>query len=360
MILFRYAAGRVLGAFLVALVGVVGIFLAVDFVDNAAGFTGPGWVADVLKLYGYKSAGVIYMVAPAALILGAGVAASTFRQTREYTAMRAVGLGPWRLALPAIVVALLAGCALVVLNDVVGVHAAERAEEINALRFGRGGDVRRFRAAHEPKRWFRGKDGRRIYHLRGNLEGGGFEHVTVYELGPGFTLARRIDAARMRPDGDAWVLEDVEDRAFGADGTMTLERASLRTYRFDEPADAFAVIPGRPEQMRWRTLLAQIALRRRLGLPVADFELERYGRLAYPLAGVPGVMLALALALRRDRKGHVAAALLESVGVSLLFWGMQGLTEALGLSGRVPTPLAAWAPNVVFLLVGLVAVRRTR
>ena len=174
------------------------------------------------------------------------------------------------------------------------------------------------------------------------------------------TLARRIDAARMRPEGGAWVLEQVEDRAFGADGAMTLDRAAARTFRFDEPPDAFSVVPGRPEQMRWRTLLKQIALRRRLGLPVATFELERYGRLAYPLAGVPGVMLALALALRRERKGHVAAALVESVGVSLLFWGMQGLTEALGLSGRVPTQIAAWAPNAVFLLLGVVAVHRTR
>jgi lipopolysaccharide export system permease protein len=360
VILFRYGVRRMLGAFLVALVGVVGIFLAVDFVDNAAGFTGPGWLPDVLRLYAYKAAGVVYLIAPAALILGAGIAASTFRQTREYTAMRSVGLGPWRLAVPVLVVALVAGSALVVLNDAVGVHAAERAEEINALRFGRGGDVRKFRAAREPKRWFRGKDGRRIYHLRGHLEGGGFERVTVYELGPGFTLARRIDAARMRPQGNAWVLEEVEDRAFTAAGAMTLERAASRTYRFEEQAEAFSVVPGRPEQMRWRTLLTQISLRRRLGLPVEAFQLERYGRLAYPLAGVPGALLALALALRRERKGHISAALLESVGVSLLFWGTQGVTEALGLSGRVPAWIAGWAPNVLFLLLGVIAVRRTR
>lgn len=360
MILFRYGARRMLGAFLVALVGVVGIFLAVDFVDNAAAFTGPGWVTAALRLYAYKAAGVVYLVAPAALILGAGIAASTFRQTREYTAMRSVGLGPWRLAVPVLAVALAAGSALVVLNDAVGVHAAERAEEINAVRFGRGGDMRRFLASREPKRWFRGKDGRRVYHLRGHLPGGGFERVTVYEIGPGFTLARRIDAARMRPEGGAWRLEEVEDRTFAAEGAMTLERTAARVYRFDEPPEAFSVIPGRPEQMRWRTLLTQISLRRRLGLQVATFELERYRRLAYPLAGVPGALLALALALRRERKGHISAALVESVGVSLLFWGTQGVTEALGLSGRVPTWIAAWAPNVIFLLVGVIAVRRTR
>ncbi len=360
MILFRYVAWRALGAFLGALAGVVAIFLAVDFVDNAAGFTGPGIWAPLVELYANKAAGVVYLVAPAAMLLGAAIATSSVRQTREYTAMRAVGLGPWRIAAPVLAVAILSGAALVVLNDAVGVHAADRAEEIMATRFGRGGDLRRYLAAREPKRWFRGQDGRHVYHLRGSLPGGGFERVTILELSPAFTVARRIDAARMHPDQGEWVLEDVVDRTFSSDGAMTFQAAPERRYRFDEPPDSFSIVPGRPEQMRWRTLLSQIKLRRRLGLPVVDFELERYSRLAYPFAAVPGALLAIALALRAGRKGHVAAALVEAVGVSLVFWSLQGIGEALGMSGRVVPWLAEWGPNLLLLVAGVVAVRRAR
>jgi lipopolysaccharide export system permease protein len=360
VILFRYAALRTLLAFLAALAGVVAIFLAVDFVDNAAAFSGPGWIPAVLELYLNKTAVVVRQVAPAAMILGAGIAVSTFRKTREYTAMRAVGLGPWRLAAPVVAVTLASGVLLLVEHDVWGVEAADRAEEIQATRFARGGARRRFEAARAPKHWFRGRDGRRIYHLRGNLPEGGFEHATVYEVTPEFRLVRRIDAARMRPDGGEWLLEEVEDRVFLESGELRLERAASRRYAFPEPPEAFAVVAGRPSQMRWETLLRQIGVRRRLGLPVEEFQLERYNRLAYPFAGVPGALLALALALRPNRKGHVSAALVESVGVSLLFWGTQGVSWALGLSGRVPPWVAAWAPNVIFLLVGIAAVRRTR
>jgi lipopolysaccharide export system permease protein len=359
VILFAYAARRTLAATLAAVAGVVAIYLAVDFVDNSAGFGGEGWIPAVLELYANKAAVVVRMVAPAAMLLGASVAVSTFRKTREYTAMRAVGLGPWRLAVPVLAVTFGLGVALVVLHDVVGVRAAERAEEIGALRFGRGGDRRRFLAAREPKRWFRGADGRRIYNLRGHLPGGGFERVTILEVDPTFRLVRRIDALRMRADGGEWRLEEVEDRTFLGGGEMRLDRAAERRFRFDEPPEAFSVVPGRPSQMRWTTLLQQISLRRRLGLPVVDFQLERYNRLAYPFAGVPGALLALALALRRNRKGHVSAALVESVGVSIAFWGVQGVSWALGLSGQVGPALAAWAPNVLFLGAGLWAVRRT-
>lgn len=360
MILFRYVALRGLLAFLAALGGVVAIFLAVDFVDNAAGFRGANWGYWALVLYLNKAAVVVSQVAPAAMLLGFAVAASSFRQTREYVAMRAVGLGPWRVAAPLAAVGLVIGGALVVLQDVVGVDAAERAETINVEHFARGGDKRRYAAAREPKRWFRGQDGRRVYHLRGSLPGGGFERVTVFEVGPGFTLARRIDAERMRPDGREWILEQVEDRTFLPDGGLRLEHAAERRYRFDEPPDAFSIVPGRATQMRWETLLAQIGLRERLGLPVTEFQLERYNRLAYPLAGVPGALLAIALALRASRKGHLAAALLEAVGVSLLVWAAQGVTWALGLSGRVEPWMAAWAPNVVFAILGAWAVSRAR
>lgn len=359
MILFGYVARKTVAAILAALTGVVAIYLAVDFVDNSSGFGGPGWIPAVLELYANKAAVVMRMVAPAAMILGSAIAVSGLRRTREYTALRAMGLGPWRLAVPVLAVTLALGVGLVLLHDVIGVRAEERAEEIGSLRFGRGGDARRYREAREPKHWFRGADGRRIYNLRGHLPEGGFERVTVLEVDRAFHLVRRIDAGRMRPVGEEWLLEDVEDRSFLPDGNATLERAKARRYRFEEPPEAFSIVPGQPSQMRWGTLLGQIGIRRRLGLPVNEFLLERYNRLAYPFAGVSGALVAVALALRRNRKGHVSSALVESVGVSLFFWAVQGVSWALGLSGRVPPALAAWAPNALFLALGLWSVRRT-
>ena len=359
MILARHVAARALLAFLAALAGVVTVFLVVDFVDNAHVIGGPGWLPAALELYAYKAAVVAAQMAPAAMLLGAAVATSGLRQTREWTALRSVGLGPWRVGLPMVAVAVLVAGSMAVLHDLVGVHAARRVEEISATRFVRGGSNRRWLAWQEPKRWFRGADGRRIYHLRGSLPGGGFEKVTVLEVTPEFRLARRIDALRMVPAGDgAWRLADVEERTFDADGGSTLERAESRIYRFDEPPGSFDLKPGRPSQLTFGVLGEQVALRRKLGQPSAEFELERANRAAYPLAAVPGVLLAVALALRRGRRGHLSTSMLEAVGVSLLLWGAQGVCMAMGLSGRLSPDVAAWTPDLVFVTAGWLAVRR--
>jgi lipopolysaccharide export system permease protein len=158
--------------------------------------------------------------------------------------------------------------------------------------------------------------------------------------------------------GGSWILAGVEERVFGPGETMELRREDRRTVHFDEDPDAFKVLPGRPAQMRRATLQDQIVLRRRLGLPAAEFDLEWHNKLAYPLAGVPAGLLALAVALRRERKGHLTAAITEAVAVSLLFWAAQGAAWSLGISGRLAPAAAAWLPDAIFLAGGLWALRK--
>jgi lipopolysaccharide export system permease protein len=313
-------------------------------------------VRAALALYAHRSVAVAYQTAPAAMLLAAAVTASGLRRTREYTALRALGLGPWRVALPVLAVAALVAAALLGAGDAV-VAAAARADELLATRFHRAGS---FYSARQPKRWFRGRDGRRIYHLRGAGEGGSFERVTVLEVTPEFRLARRIDAARMAPGAapGEWILSEVAERTFAPDGHVETGAWPSRAYRFDEEPGAFAVRPGRPGDMRRRVLREQAALRRRLGLPSQDFTLEWHHRLAYPLAGIPAGLVALALALRRERKGHLTAALVEAVAVSLAFWAVQGVFWSLGHGGRLPPAAAAWLPDALFLAAGAWAVRR--
>jgi lipopolysaccharide export system permease protein len=354
--LFLHLARRTLVAFLGAQTAVVALFLAVDFAENASLFRGHGWVQAVALIYAHRAAAVAWQTAPAALLLACAITASGLRHTREYTAMRALGLGPWRVAGPALAVALLAAGAMAWLGDAVAAGAGARADEILNQRFGRGGPPL---AWDEQKSWFRGRGGRRIYHLRRAAQDGAFERVTVLDLSEEFTLARRVDAERMAPGAapGEWRLAGGAERRFEADRVVT-EAFAERSYAFGDGPDAFAVRPGRPAQMRAAVLGQQIELRRALGLPIAEYLLEWHNKWAWPLAGLPAGLVALALALRRERRGHFTAALVESVAVSLAFWLAQGLCYSLGLTGRLPPAAAAWLADGLFFLAGALALRR--
>jgi lipopolysaccharide export system permease protein len=353
--LFLHLARRALVAFLGALAGVVVLFLTVDFAENAGAFKGPGWMAAVAEVYLNRAAFVAWQMAPAAMLIAAGLTASGLRKTREYTALRSLGLGPGRVAAPVLTVAFLAAAAFAWIGDAVAVEAGARADRILSERFDKGALERRWK---ERQSWFRGAGGRRIYHLRHAAEGGRFEKVTVLDLSPRFRVERRIDAERMVP-GDApgeWVLENGAERHFAGDEVST-EAFASRRYAFGDRADAFAVLPGRPSSMPAGLLGRQIALRRSLGLPVAEYVLEWHQKWAWPAAGFTAGLVTLALALRRDRRGHFTAALVESVAVCLAFWVLHGVAISFGFSGRLPPALAAWLADGLFLAAGAPALR---
>ena len=358
MRLFRHIAARALVAFVGSLGGVVALFLVVDFAENASLFRVEGWLVPAIELYANRAALVVWQIAPAAMLLAAAITASGLRKTREYTAMRALGLGPWRVALPIAAVALAIGVGLAGFGDRLVVGAANRADRILAEKFGQKNVLASL--AGERKQWFRGKDGRRIFDLRSGGEGDTYERVTILELTPEFRLARRIDAARMAPAAEpgTWRLEGVEERSFDGDGAMELARHDAHVYAFDEDPASFQVRPGRPSQLGRSELREQVEARRRVGLPTEDFALEWYRRFSYPLAGLPAGLVAMALALRRERKGHLTAALMEAIGVSFVFWAIEGVAVSLGHSGRLTPGLAAWLPNALFLSTGALALRR--
>jgi lipopolysaccharide export system permease protein len=79
---------------------VVALFLVVDFAEHSSVFAGPGWFQAVLALYAHRALVVAYQTAPAAMLLAPAITASDLPRTREYTALRALGLGPWRVAWP--------------------------------------------------------------------------------------------------------------------------------------------------------------------------------------------------------------------------------------------------------------------
>lgn len=355
MIVFRYLARAYLGALVAALVGMCALFLIIDFADRAKFFTGAGWLEAVVELYLCKLAVTAHQLAPAALALGAAVAMSALRRTGEVTALRSLGRGPWTFTAPVAAVALTFGGLLFAVEDPVVVPANYRAEEITALRFHRWGDWKTY---HWNRRWYRGETGT-IYYL-GRIEDKGFVDVAVYELDDDFRLRRRIDAARITPTDGGWKLSDAVVRTFAADGSMHEERVASHIETFPDDLREFRVKTGRPSQLRRRELPEQIELREKLGLPVREWQLALHERRSYQLTSVPVAVLGACLALRRNRRGHLTAAIAEGFVVTIALWALSALARTLTLAGHLSPLVGGWLPLAVACVAMAVALRKAR
>ncbi len=347
-ILTRYLAMSYVRAALATLFGVVAVVLVVDIADRAYSFRGEGWFVNVLQLYANLSVDLAYQVAPSALLLAAGITVSAMRQNGEMTAFKALGNSPGRIV-AAILATCAVGCAgLVVLNEAVVVEAARKADEIKASKFRRSGD---FRAYLEPQHWFRSGD--RLYNLRG-VDDEAFTDVSLYEVDANFALRQRIDAARMTPDPDGtWRLEDATVSSFESGRRTALAEHDVLRLELPESASDLRVRAGKPRQMGLFALWEQVRVRERVGLSSLEYLHELHNRLAYPFAAVPGALIAIRLAMRRNRKGHLATALAEGILISLVVFTLLTVFRALGVSGVLSPVIAAWTPVALLGLVGV-------
>ena len=345
-LLLRHVLRRYLVIVGAVLAGLLVVFLVADFVDRARSYTGPNWVRDVAELYAWKALVAAHQLAPAALLLAGAALVSLLRRRGELTAILALGFGRRMLFLPVGAVALAAAVGLGLLDEFVVGRASRRVDEITALRFHRWGDWRSF---YERKQWFRHDD--RILHLESGDVESGFQGVTVLRLTPEFDLAERVDAQRMEhAGGTRWRLVGVTRRTFDRRGGLKLTQLPEETLDLGITRVLLGIRPGRPEQMRLSVLRQQISARREVGLSDRLYLLALGNRFAYPLAGVPAALVAVALALRPGRGGSLTGALVEGLAVTMGLWGLTVIARALVSAGRLAPLVAAVLPLLALSL----------
>ena len=338
--LFRYVVRTYLQFAVGILAAVLSIFLVVDFVDRARQYTGEGWLWNVVVLYANKALVATQQLGPVALLLAAGTSVSSLRKRGEVTAMRSLTFGPMALYLPVALCVGLACVGLIAFDEWVVVKASQRVEEITTQRFNRWGD---WGVYHTPKQWFRKGD--QIFYLRRGNAQEGFENVAILTVTPEFRLARRVDADTMRSvEGTRWMLGGVVERSFTKDGQSQVRQMAEAEYDLGVTPHTFRLRPGRPEQMRIPVLREQIRVRSEVGRDTRQFSLVLHNRFAHPMASLPAAMLAVGLALRPGRKGHMTVAIVEGLLISVMMWGLMVVTRTLALSERMAPAVAAWFP----------------
>jgi lipopolysaccharide export LptBFGC system permease protein LptF len=63
-------------------------------------------------------------------------------------------------------------------------------------------------------------------------------------------------------------------------------------------------------------------------------------------------LIGISMALRREKGIGIAQGIVGSLAVTFVYWIFFGLSRSLGLSGVFPAFWAAWASNILFLLIG--------
>ncbi len=348
--LMIYLARRFLISVMIVFGAFVGLALSLDLADLFTRSTARGIPPDVvISMSLFKLPDIAQKLLPFAVLLGAILAFSRMSRSHELVATRAAGVSAWQFLTPPLFVAIALGfLAMTVFSPMAAAFLTQYTRLEARYIHGQASQL----AVSSTGLWMRQGDAANqsvIHALRVADQGVHLEEVTVFRYEGLDKFSGRIDAAIAELQDGHWHLADAW--LSGADGMpQHYDAYDLPTEL--TPAqiqESFAS----PDTISFWELPRFIANAENAGFSALRHRLYWYSLMALPLLFSAMVFMAASFSFRLARLGGIPQLVLAAVlsGFGVYFLG--DVTQALGRSGLLPTPLAAIAPATAAILLGM-------
>jgi lipopolysaccharide export system permease protein len=347
--LARHLVGEVLRTFAMMTIAFLAIFILAEFFDRFDDFLRQGADARTIALlFLYRAPLVIARVAPVAMLAGGLVGLGLLARNNEFVALRSCGVSLGQVTAPLLVVGVLIGSATFLWGETVVPASARRWSQI----WNQGVKKRDAPTGVFAGRdvWFHGRAGfyniGRVAPRRQTLYG-----ITIYQLRRDeFRPQRIIEIASAVWANGRWQFDGARTMRVDADSVRT-EPGLPDNFTLPESLDEFGVIALDPEETSYDMLRRQIRSLRAKGVDASESLVDLHLKIATPFAAVVMILLAVPLATRGSRATSLPAAIGLGFVIGMSYFFVVGFARALGQTGSLPAPVAAWAANGVFALV---------
>jgi lipopolysaccharide export system permease protein len=301
--------------------------------------------AELWRYAGYRFPQLIAFAFPFSFLLGALITFTTLNQNSEVVAMKAAGVSAHQMLAPLIAASIgLAGLSFL-FNEYVVVDGSR---QLTAW------DDNDYKPVPPDSGilsnvWVTaGDDLVRARIVTGRNDGVRLRNVTVFER-PNITIHRIVEAERARPYANGWMLEGV--RIYDSGMNMVLRQPVLRALEGVEP-QRFTLAKVDPDAQSFFTLQRNIAEMERAGVTTATAETGLWHKVSQPLSTMLMPLLAAMAAFGLARSGKVLLRAAIGMALGFAYFVVDNFAIALGNVGAYPPLLAAWAPFLLFLLIG--------
>jgi len=346
-LLDAYVGKAYLRVLALAFAGMLGIFYIGSFIDWSDNlFKGQATSSQLAQYMWYSTPQFVYYVLPLSALVGTLVTIGLLTKSSELIVMRACGVSLYRTALPLMVLGLLWSGMLFGLEESFLAGANRKAAELKHLM--RGGAPRTFDVL--ARQWVAGRDGR-IYRYtyfdprQKTLTG--LEVYRFQEKPWGLAETMAVRSASYRAADGTWLADQGWTRRFTNDVVTAYTPISEKPLTF-EAASYFGTEQPDADRLSFTSLQRYIAALRVSGFDVVPYRVALHKKIAFPFVALVMTLIAIPFAVTMGRRGA-----LFGVGLGLLlaisYWGLSAVFSAIGGAGLLAPPLAAWAPNVLFI-----------
>lgn len=352
----RYVFIEWVKIFLSTAIGLPILLVIIDLTDHLQTYLNRNIPsADIALSYVYWMPQSMFQALPAAVLFATVFSIGTLTRHSEVTAAKASGISFYRLIAPILLGALIAAGIDLVIGEMVPITDARRNDLLGESQIGSGTQRTNFAYA---------ADYGRVYEaLTLDVTKGTLDRVQIERKGAGAdypTVLISSSGAKYSEATGKWTLQQ---------GEMHVIRDSLPYFNMsfgqmtdlrmkEKPTDLMAK-PRDPAEMRYKELSRFITSLERSGGDANLLRVERGLKIAIPITCLIIALFGAPLATSTQR-GGTAYGIGISLATTVTFLMLIQLTKAVGKGGFVSPDVAAWLPNAVFAVFGLVLLVRVR
>jgi lipopolysaccharide export system permease protein len=302
--------------------------------------------AELWKYVSFRVPLLISRFLPFSILLGTLIAFTGLNQHSEVVAMKAAGISAHQMLAPLIIASLLIAGGLFAFNEKVVVNANR---QVTAWSDNDYKPVPPESGIVSNVWLLNGDDLVQARHVGGRGSRFHAEGLTIYERGPGGVLDRVIRADRAQPLDGSWRLTGV--RIYDSSMNMVRKLPGMTALPGLKPQQ-LTLAKVDPDQLDFWTLRERITQLEEAGRPTDEARAGLWHKITSPLSTILMPLLAATAAFGLARSGQVLLRATIGMALGFAYFVADNFSLAMGNVGAYPPMLAAWAPFLLFLLVG--------
>ena len=296
---------------------------------------------------------IIARFLPFSVLLGTILTLITMNQNSEVIALKAAGLSAHQVLAPLIVASLGVAALSFAFNERIVARATATLTQWQRVDYGPMPIDRGDRS----NVWVRdGDDLIQVDQISGRGNGARLGGVTLYDRAGG-NLQSIVRAQHGERKGDGWLIGPVTTRFDVASGKL-MRLGSVVVARGVRP-DQFTLAAVDPDGLPFDQLEAAIDDLAESGRPTKALEGALWHKLSGPLSSVLMPLLGAVAAFGIARSGKLFVRAVIGMALGFAYFVADNFALAMGNLGAYPPFLAAWAPFLLFFLIGEAVLFRT-
>lgn len=342
----RYVISTIAKYFFMALVVILTIFVAIDYLGTMDEFIAAKislWRAFFFVLLRTPFVGVQFI--PVVLLLAILITFGLMSKNNELVILQAGGISIYRLVRPVMTIALFCALCHLYLAESVVPPTMAQANKIQLQ------EIRKKVKLTTSKKniWMKGPHQ--------------ITHVTFFQPSENaiygfsrfvfdhrFHLVRRLDAARGEYRDGRWVLMDCIDQTLDKKtGSYQVRLSPELSEDLQLKPEDFQQIATRSEEMSFRELSDYVGKVEREGYDATHYRVDLYAKSAYPFMSLIMGLIGVGFTARKKWLKGLPTAIALGIGIAFVYGVFQSFCVSLGYGGVLPPLAAAWTANFIFL-----------